>query len=125
MAGRYAGAVKGQSFRRRLGFALAGIRSVWRTEASFRTQVRLGMALPVGVTVLRPGAVWVALVVTAGGLVLALEAVNAAIEYLADALHPDHHPLVGAAKDVAAGAVLIAGLTAVVVAAAAVYSSLP
>ncbi|MCK5739227.1 diacylglycerol kinase family protein, partial [bacterium] len=40
--------------------------------------------------------------------VLAVEAMNTAIEKLADALHPDQHPLVGTAKDIAAGAVLLA-----------------
>lgn len=65
------------------------------------------------------------LVILAIGLVVAAEAFNAAIEYLADALHPQHHPLVGAAKDAAAGAVLITALTAFGVALAAVYSSLP
>ena len=42
------------------------------------------------------------------GAVLALEAVNTAIERLADAVSEDYHPLIGAAKDLAAGAVLIA-----------------
>lgn len=36
------------------------------------------------------------------------ETLNTAFEFLADALSPQHHPLVGKAKDVAAGAVLMA-----------------
>lgn len=39
---------------------------------------------------------------------------NTAIEFLTDAAVPDRHPLVGKAKDVAAGAVLIAAVNAVV-----------
>ena len=48
-------------------------------------------------------------------LVWITEAINTAFEFLADAVSPDHHPLVGKAKDVAAGAVLIAAIGAVVI----------
>lgn len=58
---------------------------------------------------------WVA-VLLCFGLVLALEAVNTAIEYVVDLVSPDHHALAGKAKDMAAGAVLIAAMTTVVVA---------
>ena len=57
---------------------------------------------------------WIALVF-AIVLVFVAEALNTALESLADATNPDHHPLVGTAKDVAAGGVLIAALGAVVV----------
>ncbi len=49
------------------------------------------------------------------GLVLALEAVNTALEHLTDLVSPGYHPLAGMAKDAAAGAVLIGALTAVAV----------
>ena len=49
------------------------------------------------------------------GVVLAAEALNTAIEFLADAVHPDQHPLVGKAKDVAAGGVLLAAIAAAAV----------
>jgi len=54
-------------------------------------------------------------VLLATGLVLAAEALNTAIEFLADAVHPDQHPLVGKAKDVAAGGVLLAAIAAAAV----------
>jgi len=50
------------------------------------------------------------------GLVISLEAINSAIEYSLDLLHPDQHPLVKKAKDVAAGAVLLAALASIVIA---------
>ena len=43
------------------------------------------------------------------------EALNTALEFLADAAKPEYHPLVKKAKDVAAGAVLIAALGAAVI----------
>lgn len=47
--------------------------------------------------------------------VFATEAINTAVERLADAAVPGAHPLVAQAKDVAAGAVLIAAVGAAVV----------
>lgn len=43
------------------------------------------------------------------------EALNTAVELLGDAVSSEHHPLVGQAKDVAAGAVLMAALGAALV----------
>lgn len=48
-------------------------------------------------------------------LVITAEALNTAVEELADALHPDEHPGIGRAKDVAAAGVLVAALLAAVV----------
>jgi diacylglycerol kinase (ATP) len=45
-------------------------------------------------------------------LVLAAEALNTAIERLAKAIRPDHDPQVGAALDMASGAVLICAIGA-------------
>ena len=49
------------------------------------------------------------------GLVWVAEAANTALEHLADAAVPEHHPLIASAKDSAAAAVLIAALVSVVV----------
>ena len=114
--------MKGQHFDRRLGFAISGLRSLWRSEASFRVQSCLAVGACLAVILVRPGAVWVALAFFAIGLVLVAEAVNGALEHLADAVHPTHHPLIGIAKDAAAGAALIASLTAVGVGSALAYS---
>jgi diacylglycerol kinase (ATP) len=113
---------KNQPFRRRLGFALNGIGLVFRRENSFRTQAILALAAGAGCLLLAPGPGWAAAVVLATGLVLALELVNAAIEYLADHLHPGFATEIGAAKDAAAGAVLVASLSALAVAAALLWA---
>jgi len=54
-------------------------------------------------------------IVTAITLVWAMEALNTAIERLADAAVPEIHPLIAQAKDAAAGAVLIAVLGSVLI----------
>jgi diacylglycerol kinase (ATP) len=55
---------------------------------------------------------WILLAIMA---VWTAEALNTALEFLADAATPEFHPLVKNAKDVAAGGVLIAALGSVVI----------
>ena len=57
---------------------------------------------------------WAVLVLTFC-VVLGLEACNSAIEALGDAITTEQHPLIGLAKDVAAGAVLIPAIGAVLI----------
>lgn len=57
---------------------------------------------------------WIA-VIFAIGFVFSAEAVNSAIEYVADAFTAEPNELIGKAKDVAAGAVLLAALTAAII----------
>jgi diacylglycerol kinase len=54
-------------------------------------------------------------IVLAASSVWTAEALNTALELLADAAIEDLHPLVGHAKDVAAGAVLVTAVGAVIV----------
>jgi diacylglycerol kinase len=67
-----------------------------------------------GVWVHLSAAEWSAIVLCIT-MVWAAEAANSAVERVADAASKEHHPLVGAAKDLAAGAVLVTALGAVVV----------
>ena len=57
---------------------------------------------------------WMAVVLSIG-LVWTAEALNTAIEYVADLAHPDEHPEVKKLKDLAAAAVLFASVVALVV----------
>ncbi|HEX8261554.1 MAG TPA: diacylglycerol kinase [Allosphingosinicella sp.] len=116
--------MKNRRFAARLGFALAGLLLVFRREKSFRAQAGLAAAAVVALLVLRPGPLWAALVASAATLVLALELVNSALEYLLDRLHPAHCPEIGAAKDAAAAAVLVASLAALGVGALMLFAVL-
>ena len=58
---------------------------------------------------------WAILLLTCS-LVIGLEMINTALEYLTDLASPNIHPLAKKVKDVAAGAVLIAAIFAVVIA---------
>jgi diacylglycerol kinase (ATP) len=55
------------------------------------------------------------LLVFAAGLVLTTEALNTAIEIDIDLTSPEYHPFARDTKDVAAGAVLIAAVTAAII----------
>jgi diacylglycerol kinase (ATP) len=57
---------------------------------------------------------WISLAIVA---VWTAEALNTAFEFLTDVASPEFHPLAADAKDVAAGAVLIASIGAVIIAA--------
>lgn len=107
--------MKARSRWRSVGYALVGIRRMLADEPNARLHLVASVAvvgLGLWLDVDRGG--WAALVL-AMALVWSVEATNTAIEYLADALHPELHPGVGTAKDVAAGAVLLAAGGAAVV----------
>jgi diacylglycerol kinase len=96
--------------------AFRGILTLIKSENNFRIHL---LAVVVGVIVglemdLSEGE-WLAVILTMGG-VLALEAVNTAIEAVVDLVSPEFHPLAKKAKDVAAGAVLLFVFAALAVA---------
>jgi len=93
-----------QSFQ----FALEGFVHVAATQRSFRLQLAAaGLTIIAGVCWhITPGE-W-ASVLLATALVLALEMINTAIEAIIDMVTRDYHPLAKIAKDVSAGAVLVA-----------------
>ena len=98
------------------GYAFKGIATLIRTQPHAKLHL-LATVLVVGggflaeVTRME----WLALVL-AMGLVWMAEGCNTAIEFLTDLASPDFHPLAGKAKDVAAGAVLLAAIAAAIVA---------
>jgi undecaprenol kinase len=113
---------KNQSLATRLGFAWAGLRHATRTERSLRTQLLVLGGVLVLLCVLRPAAVWWALIVLVSSAVIAAELFNTALEHLADHLHPEHHARIRAVKDCAAAAVLVLAIGALLVAVALALS---
>ena len=49
------------------------------------------------------------------GLVMSVEGLNTAVEKIADFIHPNYHERIGFIKDIAAGAVFFAAITAIVI----------
>jgi diacylglycerol kinase len=100
---------------RSFGYALKGI--AWLVCSQPNAQIHLAATICAVATAwwlqITAGEWCAILIVT--GLVWSAEAMNSALELLADHLAPDDHPLVGKAKDIAAGGVLIAAIVAAVV----------
>jgi diacylglycerol kinase (ATP) len=105
--------MKNQPFHKRLSFSLQGIRTAWQLEASFRFQCLAALGVLGLLSVLRPAAIWWALLLLNCGLVLAAELFNTALEHALDHLHPELHPAIKVSKDCAAGAVLVFSLSSV------------
>lgn len=116
--------MKNQTFQRRLSFALAGLRTAWRTEASLKTHVVAAVLVAAVLAWLQPAPIWWAIAALVVGAVIAAELFNTAVESLADRLHPELHPAIKAVKDCAAGAVLVTSVTALIVAAVFLYDLL-
>lgn len=49
------------------------------------------------------------------GLVLSIEGLNTAVEKLSDFIHPEYHKKIGFIKDISAGAVFFAAMTAIAI----------
>ncbi|HLR80639.1 MAG TPA: diacylglycerol kinase family protein [Bacillota bacterium] len=103
--------------KRTIGFSFAwnGIREVYRTERNFRLHLVFALlAITVGWITHLSHLEW-AVICLVIGFVLASEMVNSAIEKMMDHLRPEWHPTVKIVKDIAAGVVLIAAITAVII----------
>lgn len=104
------------TFLRSFTCAARGILCCVREERNFRFHLVAAAYVSVfSPAFLRTRAEGAVLALTIG-LVLCTEAVNTALERAVDRVSAEQHPLAGAAKDAAAGAVLLAALAAVAVA---------
>ena len=103
---------KNRNLPTRVRFAWSGVRLAWRRERSIRAQVSIAVALGAVLVALRPAPEWWAIVGLAVALVLSAELMNSSLEALIDHLHPQTHPGIRRAKDIAAGSVLVAGVAA-------------
>jgi diacylglycerol kinase (ATP) len=96
-------------------YALAGLRTLLRTQHNARIHaVATVLVIGAGAYLRLTAGEWLWLLVAMAGVWVA-EAFNTALEFLADAVTRETHPLIGQAKDVAAAAVLIAAIAALVI----------
>lgn len=100
---------------RAFGFAWKGIVSLFRREPNAQVHLCAAVLVIVAGFVFRLSASeWCAVILCIGGVFMA-EGFNTALECIADKVSPQLDPLIGRAKDVAAGAVLLFVAAAVVV----------
>ena len=97
------------------GYALRGLGFVLRTQHNAWIHLGITAAVIAGGLWLKIAAHdwrWIALAI---GFVWVAEIVNTAFEHLCDVVQPEFHVSVKAAKDVAAGAVLVAAIVAAII----------
>lgn len=95
--------------------AFAGIGRAFCDEPHMKVHAVVAVLALAACAVLRVEAWGWCAVLLCIGAVLAAELVNTALEALCDKVHPEHDPLIGAAKDAAAGAVLVLAIISVAV----------
>ncbi len=110
-SGAFSLAARARSFKH----ALRGIACMLRGQVNARIHAALsllvvGLGLYLGLSVVE----W-CFVVVAIAIVWMAEAFNTAIELVCDLASPEFHPLVKQAKDIAAGAVLLAAIGAAMI----------
>jgi diacylglycerol kinase len=105
-----------KSLWRSFGFAACGVAYCFRTQRNLKIHFAAAvLALAAGLRLgLSPAEMGVLVLTIAA--VLVAEMLNTAVEALVDIVSPDYHPLAKVAKDVAAGAVLVAAVASLVVA---------
>jgi len=102
---------------RRIGFRHAwnGIKELFKTEKNFRFQSFAALAVIVAGIIFGLSAAQWLMIIIAIGFVLVTEALNTSVEKIIDYVKPEYHPKARVIKDIAAGAVLIAAITAVMI----------
>jgi diacylglycerol kinase (ATP) len=98
-----------------VGYAWEGLNYVARTQANWRIHVLAAVLVWIGAVALQVSSLELAVLALTVGAVLALEAMNTAVEAAIDAGGDQYTPLRKRAKDAAAGAVLVSACAAVVV----------
>ncbi|MCT4628739.1 diacylglycerol kinase [Winogradskyella sp.] len=99
-----------------VGFAFKGMIILLKTESSIKIQAVIAIVITfAGFYYEISTTEWIAQIAMIG-LVMSIEGVNTAVEYIADFIHPEHHPKIGLIKDISAGAVFIASIVAVIIA---------
>ena len=112
------------SLRWSFTWAFEGIVFVLRTQRNMQVHVAAGLLVLILAVVLGVSRFELLALVIVVSLVLVAEMFNTALEAAIDAVITSYHPLVTIAKDVAAGAVLIAALAAVATAYLILYGRL-
>lgn len=96
-------------------YAVVGALKLINTEHSIIVQFFIGIVMTIagfffGITKTE----WMFQIFSIG-LIMSIEGLNTAVEKIADFIHPDYHEKIGFIKDIAAGAVMFAAITAIAI----------
>lgn len=95
--------------------ALCGVRVGIVNQSSFSVHLPMAGLVLIIAAVLRCSAIQLVVLLLCIALVLSLELMNSAVEYLARGLCREHNPEVGKALDIASAAVLVAAVISAVI----------
>ena len=98
-----------------IGFAFKGAIKLITTEHSIMVQSSIAVVLIIAGFYFNISHEEWMFQTLAIGLVISIEGLNTAVEKVADFIHPEFHHRIGFIKDIAAGAVFFAALTAIVI----------
>ncbi len=99
-----------------VNYAFKGLMVLIKTENSIKLQLIIASVVTIaGIYFNISTTEWLIQIIMIA-MVMSVEGANTAIEYMADFIHPEHHPKIGLIKDIGAGAVFIASIAAIIVA---------
>jgi diacylglycerol kinase (ATP) len=96
-------------------FAFLGAVKLITTEHSIMVQFSLGILMTIAGFYFKISTTEWLFQTMAIGLIMSIEGLNTAVEKIADFIHPNYHERIGFIKDIAAGAVFFAALTAIAI----------
>jgi diacylglycerol kinase (ATP) len=98
-----------------VNYAVQGAIKLITTEHSIMVQFSLGILVTIAGFYFDISATEWLFQTLAIGFVMSIEGLNTAVEKIADFIHPNYHERIGFIKDIAAGAVFFAGITAIII----------
>ncbi|MEK7499986.1 MAG: diacylglycerol kinase family protein [Patescibacteria group bacterium] len=96
-------------------FALRGLQAAFVRELNVRIQILIGTLVVCTMLFLQLPLFHMAILVLAITIVITLEMINTSIELISNMVHPEFSETIRSAKDMAAGAVLLASIGACIV----------
>lgn len=98
-----------------VGYAFKGVYLLLKTEASIKIQFIIALIMIFAGFYYNISATEWMIQILAIGLVISIEALNTAIEEITDFIHPEQNRKIGLIKDIAAGSVLIASVSVIII----------
>jgi diacylglycerol kinase (ATP) len=96
-------------------FAYKGAYKLITTEHSIMVQFSIGIIMTIAGFYFNITATEWLFQTFAIGLIMSIEGLNTAVEKIADFIHPNYHERIGFIKDIAAGSVFFAAVTAIII----------
>ena len=98
-----------------ISYAIKGALKLIKTEHSIMVQCVLAILITLAGFYFDISATEWLFQTLAIGFVMSIEGLNTAVEKIADFIHPNYHERIGFIKDIAAGAVFFAAITATII----------